>query len=379
MRQKHCKSFFEYRQRANVHPRLKGMIITMYHSYKHPLPDFLVQYEQYMRVIKNRAERTVEQYENDIILFLCFYKAKKEGLSTLPDDHNEIDVSEMDVSYLSTVRPEHIYEFLTYVANERGNRATARARKLTALKSLFKYLTVTSHQLKDNPAKDIDSPHTRTALPKFLSLEESLELLNAVKDDTASATRERDYAILTLFLNCGLRLSELCGININDLDREFTSVRILGKGSKERMVYLNDACSDAIKSYLKVRAQDQQIKDKNALFISSRQHNRISKKTVQWLVKKYLTAAGLGQKHYSTHKLRHTAATLMYRTGKVDVRVLKDILGHEQLNTTQIYTHVSDESMREAMTENPLSSLKAELPKSTKGNNNTNNNTENKE
>ena len=188
-----------------------------------------------------------------------------------------------------------------------------------------------------------------------------MELLNAVKEDTASQTRERDYAILTLFLNCGLRLSELCGINLNDLDREITVLRVLGKGSKERMVYLNTACADAIKTYLVVRAKDGQIKDKNALFISSRQHNRISPKTVQWLVKKYLSNAGLGQKHYSTHKLRHTAATLMYRTGKVDVRVLKDILGHEQLNTTQIYTHVSDDSMREAMAENPLSGLKGDF------------------
>ena len=158
-----------------------------------------------------------------------------------------------------------------------------------------------------------------------------------------------------------MRLSELVGLNLSDFDKEFTCVRVLGKGSKERMVYLNQACSDAIKAYLPVRAEDTQIKDKNALFISSRQHNRISKKTVQWLVKKYLEQAGLGQKHYSTHKLRHTAATLMYRTGRVDVRVLKDILGHEQLNTTQIYTHVSDESMREAMTENPLSSIKPRL------------------
>ena len=338
----------------------------MYSSYKYPLPDFLTEYEQYMRVIKNRAERTVEQYENDLVLFLCFYKAKREGLSTSPDSHNDVDISTMTVEYLASVKPENVYEFLTYVANERGNKATARARKLTAIKSLFKYLTVTTHRLSNNPAKDIDAPHTRTALPKFLSLEESLDLLQAVREDTASKTRERDYAILTLFLNCGLRLSELCGINLTDLDKELTALRVLGKGSKERMVYLNAACSDAIRAYLAVRGQDTQIKDKNALFISSRQHNRISKKTVQWLVKKYLSSAGLGQKHYSTHKLRHTAATLMYRTGKVDVRVLKDILGHEQLNTTQIYTHVSDESMREAMTENPLSGIKTSFPTAVK-------------
>ncbi|MBR2461437.1 MAG: tyrosine-type recombinase/integrase, partial [Clostridia bacterium] len=270
-----------------------------------------------MRVIKNRAERTVEQYENDIVLFLCFYRAKREGLPTSPEKHNDVDISGITVEYLSEVRPENIYEFLTYVANERGNNATARARKLTAIKSIFKYLTVTTHRLSNNPAKDIDSPHTKSALPKFLSLEESLELLNAVKEDKSSATKERDFAILTMFLNCGLRLSELCGINLNDIDREFTSLRVLGKGSKERMVYLNTACADALKTYIAVRAQDTQIKDKNALFISTRQHNRISKKTVQWLVKKYLGNAGLSQKHYSTHKLRHTAATLMYRTGKV--------------------------------------------------------------
>lgn len=338
----------------------------MYSSYKKPLPDFLTEYEQYMRVIKNRAERTVEQYENDLVLFLCFYKAKREGLSLSPEDHNDINISDMTEEYVAQVRPENIYEFLTYVANERGNKATARARKLTAIKSLFKYLTVTTHRLKNNPAKDIDAPHTRSALPKFLSLEESLDLLRAVTEDTASQTRERDYAILTLFLNCGLRLSELCGINLNDLDREITSMRVLGKGSKERMVYLNEACSAAIKNYLPIRNQDNQIKDKNALFISTRQHNRISKKTVQWLVKKYLSNAGLEQKHYSTHKLRHTAATLMYRTGNVDVRVLKDILGHEQLNTTQIYTHVSDESMREAMTANPLAGVKTSFPSAPK-------------
>jgi site-specific recombinase XerD len=216
---------------------------------------------------------------------------------------------------------------------------------------------VVAKLLEDNPAKDIDAPSARAPLPKFLSLDESVELLRAVKNDPTSKTKERDFAILTLFLNCGMRLSELCGLSLTDFDRDLTSVRVLGKGAKERMIYLNNACKEAVTDYLKVRNADTEIKDKNALFISTRQHNRISKKTVQWLVKRYLNEAGLENKHYSTHKLRHTAATLMYRTGKVDVRVLKDILGHEQLNTTQIYTHVSDESMRNAMMENPLSDI----------------------
>lgn len=320
-------------------------------------PEILIRYSEYIRVIRNRSERTVEQYQNDLILFLCYTKARLTGLSTEPEDYVKVDISEIDAEFLKKIKPVHIYGFLTYVADKRGNKAGARARKLTAIKSFFKYLTVVAKVLDDNPAKDIDAPSARAALPKFLSLDESLELLKAVKNDPLSKTKERDYAILTLFLNCGLRLSELCGLSLNDFDKELSTVRVLGKGSKERMIYLNNACREAILEYLPIRNADTQIKDKNALFISSRQHNRISKKTVQWLVKKYLNEAGLENKHYSTHKLRHTAATLMYRTGKVDVRVLKDILGHEQLNTTQIYTHVSDESMRNAMMENPLSDV----------------------
>ncbi len=335
----------------------------MYKNLECRPPELLIEYSQYIRVIKNRSEKTVQQYQNDLVLFLCYLKAKFENLSLEPDEYMKVDISDIDEAFMASVKSEHIYGFLSYTADKRANHAGARARKLTAIKSFYKYLTVTTRKLKENPAKDIDSPSVRPALPKFLSLEESLSLLKAVKDDTSSKTVERDYAILTLFLNCGLRLSELVGLDLTDFDPDYTSVRVLGKGSKERMVYLNNACKSALLDYLKVRNQDTQIKDKNAVFISSRQHNRISNKTVQWMVKKYLGSAGLRNKHYSTHKLRHTAATLMYRTGKVDVRVLKDILGHEQLNTTQIYTHVSDESMRSAIMDNPLSEVQINSPK----------------
>ena len=180
-------------------------------------------------------------------------------------------------------------------------------------------------------------------------------LLNAVKNDTESKTRVRDYAIITLFLNCGMRVSELVGVDLNDVDRELRSMSVTGKGNKQRIVYLNEACREALGEYREERLSDKHIKaDTPALFLSSREQ-RISVKTVQWLVYKYLDLAGLESKHYSVHKLRHTAATLMYQSGNVDVRVLKDILGHEQLNTTQIYTHVSNRSMEEAMTHNPLS------------------------
>ena len=208
----------------------------------------------------------------------------------------------------------------------------------------------------ENPAINIEAPKQKKSLPKFLSLEESLLLLETVKKDKDSKFVVRDYAIVTLFLNCGMRLSELVGININDLDRQLRSLRVVGKGNKERIIYLNDACRDALIPYLEERAELARSTkvNTNALFLS-RFEKRISQKTVQWMVYKYLDLAGLEAKRYSVHKLRHTAATLMYQSGNVDVRVLKDILGHEQLNTTQIYTHVSNESMEKAMSQNPLS------------------------
>ena len=246
-----------------------------------------------------------------------------------------------------------------YTSSVRNNGASARARKLSAIKAFFKFLTVKTGKLKENPAQNIESPKKKQSLPKYLSLEESIDLLSAVHYDTQSKTRERDFAIITLFLNCGMRLSELVGINLYDIDKDMRSLRILGKGNKERIVYLNEACKDAILSYMKARSQVPHYdtcKEKNALFLSSRA-KRISVKTVQYVVYKYLNAAGLEYKHFSTHKLRHTAATLMYQTGNVDIRVLKDILGHEQLNTTQIYTHVSNKSMESAANENPLAKL----------------------
>jgi site-specific recombinase XerD len=252
------------------------------------------------------------------------------------------------------VRSEDIYAFILFVGNERQNGWASRSRKLSSIKALYRYLSVKKHSIEKNPTADIDSPKRRTTLPKYLSLEESTELLRAVKDDTDSKHTTRDYAILVLFLNCGMRLSELVGINLTDFDREMRTLRIRGKGAKERMVYLNDACRRAVVEYISERQlTDPDNVTTTALFLG-RAGARISNKTVQWIVYKYLDRAGLGGRGFSAHKLRHTAATLMYRNGHVDVRVLKDILGHEQLNTTQIYTHVSDEGMAAAADSNPL-------------------------
>lgn len=334
---------------------------------KSPIP--VVDFITYMRVIKNRTAQTTAKYEHDLCMFLRHVAATRDGLKPGTEEYLTYDISGIDFDFIKTISSNDILEFLYHKKSDDHNEAHAIARRLSSIKSFFKYLTVSKHILDENPAVNIETPPQKNALPRFLSLDESLALINAVNSDTESKTRVRDYAIIVLFLNSGIRLSELTGINITDIDDEFRSLRVLGKGAKERTVYLNDASQNALKAYIHVRALDTEIKpeDSRALFISGH-HRRISNTMVQKIVYKYLSAAGLSNGHYSVHKLRHTAATLMYRSGEVDVRVLKDILGHEQLNTTQIYTHVSNKQMEKAMDANPLSQIGLKKSKDTSEN-----------
>ena len=321
------------------------------------LPNVITQFSAYKQLIQNRSPRTVEQYEIDLTLFLKYIKATQNGVRESDVTAiDETDISDIDIDFLARITPDMIMSFLMYAARQRENKPSVTARKLSAIRSFFKYYSVNKKFLEVNPAKDIESPSVKRALPKYLSVEESIALLSAIEGDTLSQHRERDFAIATLFLNCGMRLSELAGISLSDIDPDLRSLRVTGKGSKNRIVYLNDACRSALTAYIKVRSQGE-VRDRNALFIS-RLGTRISIKTIQWMIGKYLKLAGLEYRHFSVHKLRHTAATLMYQSGQVDIRVLKDILGHEQLNTTQIYTHVSDSQMEEAMSANPLADIK---------------------
>jgi len=308
-------------------------------------PPSVARFLSYKRNIQGASEKTVYEYSIDLCNFFRFVfrnRADQEGF---------VDLSVLSDGEIGAVGAQSIYEYLLYSANELKNGSAARARKLSAIKGFYKFLSVKEHSISENPAKDIDAPSVKKALPRFLSLEESRLLLAAVKKN-GKGNEKRDFAILTLFLNCGMRVSELAGISLSDLSADLERLVVTGKGNKQRMVYLNDACKQALEAYLAER-RGVQCKDAKALFVS-RNHQRLSVKSVQWLVYKYLELAGLGDKKYSVHKLRHTAATLMYGTGQVDVRVLKDILGHEQLNTTQIYTHVSNDQMKNAMKINPL-------------------------
>lgn len=322
-------------------------------------PEPVRSFVTYKQVIQNCSKLTCEKYEHDLSLFFRFMISKRENRPF--DEVDVLELEKIDLNYVASIKTEDVYAFLLYLANERDNGDNARARRLSTLRAFYKYHTQKSKTLTDNPVKDIDSPNIKHKLPKYLSIDESLDLLDSV--DKGSKTYARDYCMLTLFLNCGMRLSELVNINLTDIKDDFSSLVVTGKGSKQRVIYLNTACRDALKNYLEVRTKgvykdfEINVKDKNALFLSGN-GTRISGKTVQYTVKKHLRMAGLGNKGYSTHKLRHTAATLMYESGNVDVRALKDILGHEQLNTTQIYTHVSNEKLKEAMEANPLSGVK---------------------
>ncbi len=320
-------------------------------------PALIREYSQYKSVIAGSAEKTVTEYMLDLRTFFRYLTAREKGLGFDDETLESIDISTVTEDFILGVTTEDIFDFLYYADTVRDNKWCAKSRKLSAIKGFYKYLVQKKRILETNPAANIEAPKRKQQLPKVLSLSESIALLDAVKNDEASKTRERDYAIITLFLNCGMRLSELCGIGIYDIDSDLRSLRVIGKGSKERIVYLNSACKAALEAYLRIRLTEPYRSAKTqTLFLSLRMQG-ISNKTVQHIVYKYLAAAGLEYKHYSVHKLRHTAATLMYQSGNVDVRVLKDILGHEQLNTTQIYTHVSDAHMESAMEQNPLSSV----------------------
>lgn len=316
----------------------------------HTLPQSVIEFLNYLSVVKSKSELTVLEYASDLRLFFR-YMLVYRGLVDKETEFDKIEISFIDLDFIKTIKISDAYAFLSYCRNERGNDNAAISRKVSTLRAFFKYLCVKMKQIPENPMEELESPKLKKSLPKYLTLDESVQLLESID----GRDKERDYAIITLFLNCGLRLSELCSLNYTDIKSDGT-LTVTGKGNKERTIYLNGMCIDAVKDYMKVRPVDG-VKDKNALFLSGRK-NRISPKTVQHLVEKYIEKSGLGDRGFSTHKLRHTAATLMYQKGGVDVLLIKDILGHENLATTEIYTHIVDSQLKNAVESNPLNKLK---------------------
>ncbi len=319
------------------------------------LPELLLDYLRYLEVVKNKSDLTILEYASDIRLFIRFLLGHK-GFVSHDSPFNKIDISKVDLSFFKTVTLMDAYAFLSYCRNERKNGAATRARRTISIKRFFRYLSVNMKLLDENPLQELDSPKLKKSLPKYLTLEQSLDLLGCID----GPFRERDYCIITMFLNCGLRLSELVSLNCTDI-RNDNTMKVTGKGNKERTVYLNSSCVSAINRYLRVRPVEG-VKDRNALFIS-RNKRRINPRTVQNIVKKFIEKAGLDSQDYSVHKLRHTAATLMYQHGNVDILLIKELLGHENLSTTEIYTHVVDDQLRKAVESNPLGNITSDTKK----------------
>ena len=320
------------------------------------LRDFLVYHE----TIQGHSRRTVDEYFLDLRNFFRFLKLDK-GRVARNTPFEEISIDDVDLELIRSVTLSDVYAYMNYLSRDRvvhpnspdahsGLSAPARARKAAAIRSFYKYLTNKAKLLTENPMQDLDAPRLKKALPRYLDLEESVNLL----DHVDGANQARDYCILTLFLNCGLRISELVGLNVTDV--RGNQLRVLGKGNKERMLFLNDACQSALEDWLTQRSMLTLV-DQNALFVTLQNRRRISRAAVNKLVKKHLAAAGLDSTQYSAHKLRHTAATLMLQNG-VDVRTLQEVLGHDHLNTTQIYTHVDNDDLRIAARANPLGKVK---------------------
>ncbi|WDC83947.1 tyrosine recombinase XerC [Caloramator sp. mosi_1] len=318
--------------------------------YDKECPIILNDFLAYLINVKAKSYNTVLGYKIDLKLFLKYVKFIKNN-SINETTVDEIKINDINIEFIRNITLYDIYSFINYITLERQNSSYARARKTAAIRAFFNYLETKVKLINENPAKELESPKISKRHPVYLTLEQSKKLINVIE----GKHKERDYAMIMLFLNCGLRLSELVGIDIDKIKGDILTV--IGKGNKERTVYLNQACIDAINRYLEVRPKD--AKDQRALFLSERK-TRINKRTVEILVKKYIEKAGLGNEKYTPHKLRHTAATLMYKYGNVDIRALQQILGHESVSTTQIYTHIDDEKLRMAVNANPLSNIKVE-------------------
>ncbi len=318
-------------------------------------PGFLNSFLDYTATILNKSQNTVKEYNYDLNTFLKYilYHFKM----TNEKDLKQISIRNMSLETISKITLDDIHSFLFYLTNTYNSKAATRARKVSSIRVFFNYLCNKAGLIEKNPAQNLETPKLDKRIPKYLTLDDSKKLLEAV-NDMDDRNKERDYAIITLFLNCGMRLSELVGINIKDINFNDQKLNVIGKGNKERTIYLNSACMNAVNKYLAVRPHDNiKYDSKDALFLSERRE-RISNRTVQYIVKQELKRAGLDTNKYSVHKLRHTAATLMYKYGNVDIRALQELLGHESISTTEIYTHVDNSQIRNAVESNPLANIK---------------------
>lgn len=309
------------------------------------MPEIIQDYlRNYLKLTKNRSDTTIKEYYYDLREIFNFIKYNKNKSNI--KNYKEIKINDLDLDFFEKVELNDIYNYLYEI----DIKPISRSRKISAIKSFYNYLCNIQKVVDKNPCIGLESPKVGKRLPKYLKLDEAVSLLHSISGDY----KERDYAIITIFLNCGLRLSELVNIDISHIRGD--TLNVIGKGNKERAVHLNTACLEAIEHYMKVRPVDGVI-DRNALFLS-KQLKRISPRMIEIMVKKYILASGLDPKKYTPHKLRHTAATLMHKYGGVDIRALQQILGHESISTTEIYTHIDSDEVKNAIDNNPMNKIR---------------------
>lgn len=317
-------------------------------------PEYLNSFLDYSITILNKSPNSIKEYNYDLATFLKYIKLHF-GL-TNETDYSKITINDIGIETIKKITLDDIHSFISYLATELRSKPATRARKVSTIRVFFKYLSAKAKIIEINPAQNLETPKLDKRVPKYLTLDDSKKLLNVAGNED-NRNNVRDYAITTLFLNCGMRLSELVNINIKDIKFDDCKMTVIGKGNKERTIYLNNACMRSISEYLKIRPKEGiNYNSKDALFLSERRE-RISNRTVQYIIKNELRKAGLDTNKYSVHKLRHTAATLMYQYGNVDIRALQELLGHASISTTEIYTHVESERVRDAVERNPLANL----------------------
>ena len=324
----------------------------MKQEYYEDCPYYLEQFLTNMRIIRNRADRTEEAYYIDLRTFLRYLKVKHRDVPA-ETEWSDIRIDDVPIEYIESFTLNDAHVYLRFLKDKRGNETATRARKCSALKQFYIYLHQKAKLIESNPMTDLELPTVKNKLPKFLSLDDSIKLLESID----SKNKTRDYCIILLFLNCGMRLSELVGLNLEDYSKANRTLRLFGKGSKERIIYLNDSCIEALDDYINNARPNETARDKSAIFLSANK-TRINKRRVQQIVEESLSRAGLANTGITTHKLRHTAATLMYQYGGVDTLVLKEQLGHKSVGTTEIYTHLSNENLKAAAESNPLANKK---------------------
>ena len=321
-------------------------------------PIVITDYLNYLKSIRGLSSNTIKEYSYDLNLLIRFMIVRKIYYGNIVKFNKEFNDDEINSiinpSFFETLTLQDFYSYLSYLDNEKNDTASTRSRKISAIKSFYKYLYSEIEVINSNVSEKLTNPKISQRQPVYLTLTETEKLLDTINNEKNDFLRSRDLAIVFTFLTTGMRLSELVSIDITDIVNDHFN--IIGKGNKERTIYLTKNCIDLIENYIKIRKKYLKDKKIEALFISTRKR-RISNRAVQSTVEKYLEKADFDTKIYSTHKLRHTAATLMYKYGNVDIRALKDVLGHESVSTTQIYTHLDDEDLKKAVNKNPLSNL----------------------